>query len=355
MEYRFLGPTGLKVSALSYGTMTFDDFSKEDQYFEIFKKCFDSGINFFDTAESYGKKNSESEIILGHLIKRLNVPRSQLVISTKVFFQSLDVESLGNLDNMKPNTSGLSRKHIIEAIKNSLKRLQLDYVDVFFCHRPDFETPLEETCRAMNWVIEQGLAYYWGTSEWSAERIKEAFGICDRLGLIRPVVEQPQYNMFNRERFEVEYGDLFDNNRHGSTIWSPLAGGMLTGKYVDSIPEDSRAATSPVGKLFFYDTYMSNEEKKIKTNKLIADLKEVADGLGASLAQLAVAWTLANKDVSTCMVGASKISQIEDNLKALELIKKLDKDVLEKIEKILGNRPTPVMNWKLWRNAPPRR
>jgi voltage-dependent potassium channel beta subunit len=350
MEYRFLGPTGLKVSTLGFGCMTFEDLSKEDTYFEIFKKCYDSGINFFDTAENYF--NGNSEILLGRCLKRSGIPREELVISTKLFYSNMDFL---NLPKWKPNTYGLSRKHIIEGVKNSLKRLQLDYVDILFCHRYDHEVPLEEICRAMNWVIEQGWAFYWGTSEWPAEKIIEAYGICDKLGLMRPVVEQPQYNMLVRERFEVEFGELFDKYHMGSTIWSPLAAGILTGKYNEEIPQDSRAAKDPIGKAWTVDRHMGTEEQKKKLLETLKKLKEIADGLGGSLPQLALAWTLKNKDVSTCMLGATKVSQLEDNLKALELAKKLDCNILKKIEDALGNRPSTGMNWKAWQPHVPRR
>lgn len=338
MEYRFLGPTGIKVSVIGFGNMTMDKKEKEDEYFAIFKKCYESGINFYDTAEIYGSNLSEE--ILGNLIKRLGVPREELVISTKLF--------RNKWESKDPNSTGLSRKHIIEGIKNSLKRLQLDYVDILFCHRFDHETPLEETVRAMNWVIEKGFAFYWGTSEWPAEKIKEAHGICDRLGLIRPVVEQPQYNMMIREKFEVEYGDLFDKYRMGSTIWSPLCGGILTGKYIDNISADSRLS-DPFMKRFFWDPYMGpNGEKKDQMNEKLNNLKKIAEELGTTLPVLALAWAITNKDVSTCMIGASKVSQIEENLKAVEVYKKLTPELLEKIEKILDNTPATSMNWKSW-------
>ena len=302
MEYKFLGPTGLKVSRLSLGCMTFDDLAKEDHFFEVVKKCFEAGINFFDTAENYG--NNNSEIILGRCIKRLNCPREDLVISTKLYYKDLDFL------HPKPNRTGLSRKHIIEGIKASLKRLQLDYVDVLFCHRPDLETPLEETCRAMDWIVRQGWAFYWGTSEWAPERIMEAYGICDKLGLVRPVVEQAQYNMLVRERLEVEYGNLFEKYGMGTTIWSPLAGGMLTGKYNEGIPQDSRIGEHSHVKGSFYDPYMGTEEKKERTVKILKALKEIADGLGSSLPSLALAWTLKNNDVSTCMLGVNKVKNL---------------------------------------------
>ena len=229
-----------------------------------------------------------------------------------------------------------------------MKRLQLDYVDILFCHRFDQETPLEETIRAMNWVIGQGLAFYWGTSEWSAEQIKETYGICDRLGLIRPVVEQPQYNMLVRKKFEVEFADLFDKYRMGSTIWSPMCGGVLSGKYLDNIPEGTRLS-DPMMKRFFWDPYMGpNGEKKDQVNAMIKELKEIAAGFGTTLPVLALAWTLKNKDVSTCMIGASKLEQLEENLKAVEVYKKLTAEIEEQIEKALGNAPETPMNWKSW-------
>ena len=345
MEYRFLGNTGIKVSAIGFGNMTMTKKENEDEYFSIFKRCYEAGINFFDTAEVYGSNVSEE--ILGNLIKRLGAPREDLVISTKLY--------RNRWNNQNPNATGLSRKHIIEGIKNSLKRLQLEYVDILYCHRFDHETPLEETIRAMNWVIEQGWAFYWGTSEWTSEQIKEAYGICDKLGLMKPVVEQPQYNMLIRKKFEVEYADLFDKHKMGSTTWSPLCGGVLSGKYIENIPKDSRL-NDPTMMRFFWIPYMgANNEKKDQVNKMLLELKEFAASLGVSLPVLAIAWILKNKDVSTCMIGATKLEQLEENLKALELYKKLNPEIEEKIEKILGNTPETQMNWKTWGLFPKRR
>jgi len=298
MEYRFLGATGLKVSLFGFGNMMMREKDKEDLYFSLFKRAYELGINFFDTAEVYGDNISEE--ILGNLIKRLNVPREDLVISTKLY--------RNRWNNMNPNATGLSRKHIIEGIKNSLKRLQLDYVDILYCHRFDSETPLEETIRAMNWVIKQGWAFYWGTSEWTAEQIKEAYGICDKLGLIKPVVEQPQYNMLVRQKFEVEYGDLFDRYKMGSTIWSPMCGGVLSGKYIGGVPEDSRNQDVEMKKFFWDPYYGPNGEKKGQLDATLKGLKEIAESLGTSLPVLALAWTLKNKDVSSCLIGASKVN-----------------------------------------------
>ena len=346
MEYRFLGPTGLKVSIFGFGNMMMRDKSQEDLYFAIFKRCYELGINFFDTAEVYG--DNVSEEILGRLIKRLGAPREDLVITTKLFRNKM--VSVG------PNSASLSRKHIIEGIKNSLKRLQLDYVDVLYCHRPDHETPLEETIRAMNWVIEQGWAFYWGTSEWSAETIKEAYGICDKLGLIRPVVEQPQYNMLVRQRFEVEYADLFDKFHMGSTIWSPMCGGVLSGKYSGGvIPEDARNSDAMMRRFFWDPYYGPNGEKKEKLDNMLKGLKEIATEIGTTLPVLALAWTLKNKDVSCCLIGASKVEQIDENIKALEVYKKITPEVEEKIAKFLDNTPQSQMNWKSWTPFPKRR
>ena len=346
MEYRFLGNTGIKVSAISFGTMTWREKDKDELYFSIFKKCYDSGINFFDTAEGYFEGLSEE--VLGRMIKRLGVPREDLVISTKLFNTSPG-------QKISPNKIGLSRKHIIEGTKNSLKRLQLDYVDVLFCHRFDYETPIEEVVRAMNWVIEKGWALYWGTSEWSSEQIKEAYGICDKLGLMRPVVEQPQYNMLTRNRFEVEYADLFDKFRMGSTVWSPMCGGLLSGKYIEGIPDDTRFS-DPLAKKIFLDNYFgANGEKKDKINNTLKSMIELATKLETTLPILALAWVIKNNDVSTCMIGATKVEQVEENIKALQVYKKLTPEVEETIEKILGNSPDTSLNWKKWIPMPKRR
>jgi voltage-dependent potassium channel beta subunit len=265
------------------------------------KLCLSSGINFFDNAEFYS--DGIAETILGKILKRLKVPREEVVISTKIYFKSYHLDT-----KTHPNSKGLSRKRIIEGLKLSLERLQLEYVDVVFCSRPDSETPLEETVRTMNWVIEKGWALYWGTSEWPAETIKEVYGLCDKLGLIKPIVEQVQYNMVVRERFEGEYGDLFDNYKMGSTIWAPLAGGLLTGKYVEEIPKDSRVGKIPMAKGFSYDPHMGTEEKRVKFNEKILKLKDLAKSLDCSISQLALAWTLKNKDVTVCMIGASNVN-----------------------------------------------
>jgi len=237
-----------------------------------------------------------------------------------------------------PNDRGLCRKHVIEGTKNSLKRLQLDYVDVLFAHRPDYYTPVEETCRAFDYVINQGLAFYWGTSEWSADRIQEAFAVCDRLGLIKPIVEQCQYSAFVRERFEKEYALLFKQYNYGTTIWSPLAGGILSGKYNNSIPDGTRFdSENPMLKRIF-EKYFS-ESNKEQTFKKLQAFGEIAKELDCSQAQLALAWTIYSNNVSVALFGASKESQLEDNLKAIDVVKKINPTINERIDKIFENKP----------------
>jgi voltage-dependent potassium channel beta subunit len=307
MEYRYLGNSGLKVSVLSFGNWL--NSNKPEDYDitrDAMKLCFEAGVNFFDTAEIYGM--GQAETIMGNAFKELALKREEIVVSTKIFKIGPGV-----------NDTFLSRKHIVEAIQNSLKRLQLDYVDVVFCHRPDFETPLEETCRAMNWVIENNKAFYWGTSEWPADRISKAIEICERLNLHKPIVEQCQYSMLVRDRFENEYRRLFSENKYGTTIWSPLAGGILAGKYNDGvIPEGSRYDNHKAFLDPIWAKYMGEGKKEATLKKLNA-LGDLAKENGYSQAQLALAWTIASSDVSTCILGFTRLSQVEENLKAMEL------------------------------------
>lgn len=342
MIYRYLGNSGLKVSALSFGNwITQHEADSQSKSDAIIRKCYEGGVNFFDTAEGYGLGIAES--VMGSSLKKLNVEREDLVVSTKLFFGREGI-----------NRSGLSRKHIIEGLNNSLRRLQLEYVDVVFCHRPDYEVPLEETCVAMDSLIRQGKAFYWGTSEWPAQRIMEAYMICEKLGLVKPVVEQPQYNMFNRAKFEVEYGVLFDKYRMGSTVWSPLAGGVLTGKYMNKVEGDTRYAQS-TGRARDRMDVMIGPDVKERTDDILRRLTEIARELDGSLAQLALAWVLYSKDVSTAIFGASRESQVENNLKAIEVFKKLTPEIMERIETILDNRPETDIDFRLWQPFPYRR
>ncbi|MCG8478377.1 MAG: aldo/keto reductase [Spirochaetales bacterium] len=329
MEYRRLGSSGLKVSALSFGSwVTFNKQLDVDRAAEEMKMVFDRGVNFFDNAEAY--EAGQSEIIMGKAIKKLGLNRKDYVISTKIFW-----------GGEGPNDRGLSRKHIVEGTRAALDRLDLDYVDLVFCHRPDYETPIEETVRAMSHVVDQGWALYWGTSEWSAEQIRQAYEVALRLGLTPPTMEQPEYNMFHRDRVEVEYAPLYRDFGLGTTIWSPLASGVLTGKYGKGIT-DGRL-TLP-GYEWLRKHYETEEgRRRIAT---VEKLRPIAEGLGATLAQLAIAWTLKNSDVSTVITGASKPEQVEENMKALELSLKLDDSTLTAIENVLQNRPEQPRNWR---------
>jgi voltage-dependent potassium channel beta subunit len=270
---------------------------------------------------------------MGRALKELGWPRDEYVLTTKIFFGT---------GRKEPNTRGLSRKHVVEGLKSSLARLQTPYVDVVFAHRPDPATPMLEIVEGFTQVIRNlNLAYYWGTSEWSAAQITEAIGLAQKHNLIAPVVEQPQYNAFHRERFEVEYDPLFRQHGYGTTIWSPLASGLLTGKYNDGIPEDSRFATN---KAFFENTVkeLKSEQGQAKIEK-VRKLTAIAERLGNyKVSQLALAWAAKNPNVSTVILGATKVDQLVENIKSLELLDKLTPEVLEEIEGVLDNKPKPV-------------
>ena len=348
MEYRFLGNSGLKVSVLSFGNwLTNNDPKVIENTKQIVKRCHELGVNFFDTAEGYGRGEAERQF--GEAIKFLNVPREDIVVSTKIFFGTAEE------GKSKINRTGTSRKHIIEGLAASLKRLQLDYVDVVLAHRYDHETPIEETCRVFNWVINKGWAFYWGTSEWSAEQITTAMGVCERLGLIKPITEQPQYNMLVREKLESEYVPLFDEFKLGTTVWSPLAGGVLTGKYNDEVPAGSRVANADPFIKKLYDRVFFDEKIYEKRRKALKEIAEIAKELGCTQAQLSLAWVIYNKDVSCALFGASSIAQVEDNIKAVDVYRKLTPEILERIEKALETRPERKMNWKTWQPFAARR
>lgn len=331
MVFRHLGPSGLKVSLFSLGGwLTYGGTQKGSIVKDCLQAAWDNGINFFDTAEVYA--NGESEIEMGKALKELNWPRDEYVLSTKIFFGT---------GRKEPNTRGLSRKHIVEGLKSSLERLQTPYVDIVLAHRPDAATPMKEIVEGFTQVIRNlNLAYYWGTSEWSATQITEATLIAEKYNLIPPIAEQPQYNAFHRERFEVEYAPLYEQFKYGTTIWSPLASGLLTGKYNDGIPSDSRFATN---KQFFNDTIkqLQSPEGQAKIEK-VKKLTTVAERLGGSVSQLALAWAAKNPNVSTVILGATKVEQIHDNCKALDLLPKLTEDVMKEIESILQNKPEGV-------------
>ncbi|POM65647.1 Voltage-gated potassium channel subunit [Phytophthora palmivora] len=323
MPYRFLGDSGLLVSKLGLGSwVDISEAYTADRWYEMMKLAFEHGVNLFDNAETYGDGLAEKN--MGFAVKK-GVDdgvwsREDLVITTKLFFGAK------RFDHAGPNDRGLSRKHIVEGTKASLRRLELDYVDVVFCHQLDQYTPVEETVRAMNFVIEQGWAFYWGTSSWSAAQIIEACEIADRLGLIRPVVEQPEYNLLERFRVEFEYADLYKKYKLGLTTWSPLAFGILTGKYSTGTPEGSRMENP------FYKAFVTDFNGRVaKADKL----KPIADELGVSRAQLALAWCVSNENVSSVLMGAKTTDQLEDNLKVLGMLDKLTSEVKAKIDDIM--------------------
>jgi voltage-dependent potassium channel beta subunit len=323
MEYRRLGRSGLKVSALSFGSwVTFSNQVDVDAAKKLMHTAYDAGVNFFDNAEAYA--GGESEKIMGRVLKDSGWRRDSYVVSSKVFF--------GSTKERKPNQTGLSRKHVFEACDQALERLQVDYLDLYFCHRPDEETPIEETVFAMNDLIRQGKVFYWGTSEWSAQQIMEAYAVARQYNLIPPTMEQPQYNMLHRDRVEKEYRRLYQEIGLGTTVWSPLASGLLTGKYNDGIPENSRL-TLP-GYEFLRDMLLGeNAEKNLA---MVRGLGDLASELGTSMAKMSLAWVLKNPNVSTVILGASRPEQLQENLKALDVVEQLTDGVMQRIEEILG-------------------
>jgi voltage-dependent potassium channel beta subunit len=318
MEYRRLGRSGLQVSALSFGSwVSFGAQLGVDTALECLDAAYSSGVNFFDNAESYA--GGESERIMGEAIGKLGWSRYSYVISTKIFW------GLHDMPNMK-NT--LNRKYVMQAIDGSLDRLGLDFVDLLFCHRADPNTPIEETVWAMSDIVASGKAQYWGTSEWTADEIRSAWDIAERHHLHKPVMEQPQYNLLNRRRVEHEYARLYEDIGLGLTVWSPLASGLLTGKYLDGAPDDSRANLP--GYEWLRD-YLTDG----RTNEKVRKLKAVADDLGCALAQLSLAWCLKNPRVSTVITGASRAAQVRENLGALDVLPRLDDDVMARIEEAM--------------------
>lgn len=321
MNYRRMGKSGLQLSELSLGAwVTYGGQVGQEVAESCMAAAYEHGVNFFDNAEGYAEGNAE--VVMGNAIKKLGWRREDIVVSTKIFW-----------GGQGPNQLGLSHKHVIEGVNNALRRLQMDYVDLCFCHRPDPDTPIEETVRAMDILVKQGKIFYWGTSEWSAAQIMRADAIARQYNLTPPSMEQPQYNMFHRDRFEKEYAPLYDELGYGTTIWSPLASGLLTGKYNDGIPQDSRA------NLQGYEWLRDHVIKPERIEK-VRQLKPIADELGCTMAQLGLAWCLSNPNVSTVITGASRPEQVHENMKALDVLPLLTDDVLGRIEEILANRPS---------------
>jgi len=319
MKYRHLGKTGIQVSELSFGSwVTFHNQAGVKSAVEMMGAAYDAGVNFFDNAEVYAGGKSES--VMGEAIKELKWARGSYLISTKFYW------GINEGVNRK-NT--LNRKYLIEGITGSLERLQLDYVDLIYCHRPDKTTPIEETVWAMHNIIEWGQALYWGTSEWAASEIIEAIQIAERYHLHKPVVEQPQYNMFEQGRLTGDYVRFYKDYGYGTTIWSPLASGLLTGKYQGGIPKDSRGALNGYDWL---NNHLTDQQKLAK----VAALEPIAKELGCSLSQLALAWCLKNPFVSTVITGASRVEQVHENMKAADVVDAITPEVMERIDVIFG-------------------
>ncbi len=324
MEYRKMGNTGLKLSVLSYGSwVTFSRQVDDGASERLMGLAYDNGVNFFDNAEVY--EGGRSEEIMGRTLKKMGWDRTSYCVSSKAFFGLYGKEN-------KPTQHGLSRKHLMEACHAALRRLQTDYLDLFFCHRPDPETPIEEVVWTMNILLQQGKILYWGTSEWSAEEILEAHRIAGELRLIGPAMEQPQYNLFERQKMEADYLPVFGRYGMGTTIWSPLASGLLSGKYLDGIPEGSRLALENYSWL---KERMMQEEKLGKVRKLLA----VANELGTTLATLSIAWCIKNPYVTTAILGATKEMQLAENLEAVALYERLTPEIMAEIEGIMGTKP----------------
>lgn len=331
MPYRYLGRSGLKVPALSFGSwVTFGRQLEVAPAREAMAAAFDAGCTFFDNAEVYA--GGRSEEVMGEALRELGWSRDRYLVSTKIFW-----------GGDGPNQRGLSRKHIVEGVQAALKRFQLEHLDLVFCHRPDAHTPIEETVRAMNHVIDRGWAFYWGTSEWSADQLREAWRAADQLGMIGPLMEQPQYHMFHRERVEVEYADLVRDKGLGTTTFSPLASGMLTGKYNDGVPEGSRLSLPEYD--WLRERILDDPAFPDKVAR-VEKLTELAKDLGGTMAQLALAWATRHPHVSTVITGASSTEQVIENMGAIELLPALTPDVLKRIEEILDNKPAGPTDWR---------
>lgn len=325
MEYRRMGKSGLQLSVLSFGSwVTFHKQLDDKISDELMSIAYENGVNFFDNAEVYAL--GESENMMGRILKQKDWDRTSYVVSSKAFFGWRGKQN-------KPNQSGLSRKHLVEACNEALSRLQLDYLDLYFCHRPDKNVSIEEVVWTMHHLVQQGKILYWGTSEWSAAEIMEAHRVAAQLHLVGPVVEQPQYNLFERTKIERDYSDIFRTVGMGTTIWSPLASGLLTGKYNEGIPENSRFALE--GFDWLKDRWVVNEKlERVKT------LTAFANEMGVAVSTLSIAWTIKNPNVTTTILGATKKEQLMENLKALEVLPMLTQDVMNRIDEIMGTKPT---------------
>lgn len=329
MEYRRLGKAGLKVSALSFGSwVTFGKQLDVEKALEIMSAAYESGVNFFDNAEVYA--HGESERVMGKVLEKAGWPRDSYIVSSKVRW--------GSIPGAQPTQMGLSRKHIVEACHQAMKRLKLDYLDLYYCHRPDTDVPMEEIVRSMTELIYQGKVFYWGTSMWSAQQLMEAHSVARQYNLIPPTVEQPEYNMFARDLIEREYERLYESIGLGTTTFTPLKEGILTGKYNDVFPSDTRMTQSGSDRF----RLMLESDLWQARLEIVRELTKIAEGLGTNMARMALAWCLKNPNVSSVITGASKVEQVYDNMQALDVIPLLTDDVMETIEGLLNNKPVPM-------------
>lgn len=320
MEYRRLGRSGVKVSALSLGSwVTFGTAVDTDLAVATMKVAREAGVNFFDNAEAYA--GGQSEELMGKALRKLKWRRNSYLVSSKYFW---------GLNDGVNERNTLNRKYLLDAIDGSLERLGLSFIDIAYCHRPDPETPIEETVRAMNDIIDRGKALYWGVSEWSAAEIRNAYEIADRYGFHKPVTEQPQYNLFHRKRVEVEYEEIFRDFKMGTTTWSPLASGLLSGKYVNGIPEGSRGALSG----YEWLTPSLTDPSK---NNVVGELAKLAAEIGATPSQLAIAWCLLNPNVSTVITGATSIAQVNENMESIKVLSSLTPEIAQRIQAIVAS------------------
>ncbi|KAK0385030.1 hypothetical protein NLU13_7508 [Sarocladium strictum] len=334
MPYRFLGRSGLQVSAISLGGwLTYGGHIDREGTFNCMEAAYNCGVNFFDCAEAYAK--GESEIVMGEAIKKYGWKRNDIVISTKIYWG-------GAFGDNIVNNKGLSRKHVIEGMNACLKRLDLEYVDLIYAHRPDRQTPIEETVRAFNHLIDTGKAFYWGTSEWSAPEISEAWRIADKLGLIGPVMEQPSYSMLDRAKVESEFAHLYREHGLGLTVFSPMRQGILSGKYKNGIPDDSRFAQTSVD---FINGWWKRTDKATWEGivKQVSKLEPIAEKLGCKQSQLALAWVLKNENVSSAIMGASSPEQVYENVAATAFVDKLTPEIMKEIDDVLENKPPELV------------
>lgn len=334
MKFRNLGASGLRVPVFALGGwLSYGHNVEGEGVKDVLKLAFENGVNMIDVAEGYAEGNCEREI--GKAIKELGHRRTDWIVTTKIFF---------GVGRKGPNDKGLSRKHIIEGLNESLERLEMDYVDIVFAHRPDKTVPMEEVVRAFNYCIDHGKAHYWATSEWSARQIEEAHHVASRLNLIAPVADQCQYNAFHRQRFEVEYAPLYEKYRYGTTVFSALSSGMLTGKYNNGIPKGSRFDVNP--EFFKSRVEGLKQDQGLKQIEKVKALTEIAEKeLNCTVASLALAWVAHNPNTSTVILGATKVHQLEENLKALDVLPKITHDIYKKINAILDNEPNPELTF----------